>query len=187
MPPAVPSTYRIANRRPAGFVSPYDSLMRTGVQSFSPELASIPAARRFLRELLYEWDADQWEWNAGQVLTELATNAVIHAHTEFDVEVTFTEPTLKICVSDGSPRLPVQRQHSDQATTGRGLAVVQTVAQSWGTEMRPDGKTVWCVILAEGHEDRQVSFDLEAFHLEDADPLASDAGASASPTQLRAA
>ena len=110
------------------------------------------------------------EWAASQVVTELTTNSVLHARTGFDVEITYDGELLRLCVADGSPRLPVQRGYSSQATTGRGISVVETIAQSWGYETRADGKTVWCVIVADGGaEDGDV--DLDAFLL-DADDAA---------------
>lgn len=120
--------------------------------SFSPELSSVTDARRFLRRTVEGWDAQGWEWSASQVLTELATNAVIHARTQFDVELEFDGRVLKICVADGSARLPLQRSYSNQATTGRGVTVVRSLAQSWGVETRPNGKTVWCAVVADGDE-----------------------------------
>jgi anti-sigma regulatory factor (Ser/Thr protein kinase) len=130
----------------------YDASVPSAQESFPPELSSVTEARRFLRRALDTWDAQGWEWSASQVLTELSTNAVIHARTAFEVELDFDGTVLKICVADGSPRLPVQRSYSDQATTGRGVSVIGTLAHSWGVETRANGKTVWCAVVADGEE-----------------------------------
>jgi anti-sigma regulatory factor (Ser/Thr protein kinase) len=137
--------------------------------SFPPHLASVTEARQFLRARLDAWGAADHEWAASQVLTELATNSVLHARTDFDVEITYDGELLRICVADGSPRLPVQRGYSPEATTGRGISVVEAIAQSWGYETRADGKTVWCVIVA--HDSAQAGdLDIDAFLLDaDAD------------------
>jgi len=84
--------------------------------------ASVGAARRFLAETLRGWAATGLEWPASQVVSELATNAVIHAGTSFTVVLLMQGDALRIEVRDGSVLLPRQRRYGLSATTGRGRA-----------------------------------------------------------------
>lgn len=114
--------------------------------AFAPDLASVGEARRFVRRALVDLGGEAMEFEAAQVVSELATNSVIHARTRFEVALDHDGDSLRIAVSDGSRRSPVPKSHSAQATTGRGLKLVATLADAWGTEARSDGKTVWCTL-----------------------------------------
>lgn len=114
--------------------------------TFAPDLSSVGQARRFVRGALIDLGVEEMEFEAAQLVSELATNSVIHAGTPFDVQLDHDGRLLRIAVSDASPRGPVAKSHSAQATTGRGLKLVATLADQWGTEARPDGKTVWCTL-----------------------------------------
>ncbi|MFL6138108.1 MAG: ATP-binding protein [Frankiaceae bacterium] len=113
------------------------------------DLRSVAAARRFVRELLTYWHADDYEWTAAQVVSELVTNAVIHARTAFVLGLSLDGGVLRISVTDTSPRRPVRRRYSDEATTGRGLALVERLAGRWGVSLDGERKTVWCELTAE--------------------------------------
>lgn len=117
--------------------------------------ASVGAARRFLSATLAQWDADDAAWTAAQVVSELATNAVIHAGTAFTLRLELTATGLRVEVGDGSRRTPRQRHYGLSATTGRGLALVASLADDWGVEVvrggeggagGAGGKVVWCVL-----------------------------------------
>ena len=120
--------------------------MRHARAGFTADLANVSEARRFARRALMDLGAEELEFETCQLVSELATNAAIHAGTPFEVELDYDGKDLRIRVSDGSPRAPVTKSHSAQATTGRGLRLVSTLAAEWGAELRPDGKTVWCTL-----------------------------------------
>jgi anti-sigma regulatory factor (Ser/Thr protein kinase) len=129
-----------------------------------PSADSVRTARRFLRETLASWDAEPLEWTASQAVSELVTNAVLHAGTPITVTLTLPgDGRLRVEVGDGSPRVPQQRRYGQRATTGRGIALVAGLAEAWGVETRPGGKTVWCE-LAVGPADDP---DLAAFLTDD--------------------
>ncbi|MGA3217895.1 MAG: ATP-binding protein [Acidimicrobiales bacterium] len=111
---------------------------------FSPDPASVTGARRFVRQTLLGWDAEAWEYQASALVTELASNAVLHARTPFAVELSYDGRQLRLCVSDRSERLPLHKPHSPEATTGRGLDLVRALSASWGVDRHASGKTVWC-------------------------------------------
>ena len=113
---------------------------------FSPDPASVPSVRRFVRQTLLGWDAEAWEYPVSALVTELATNAVLHARTPFAVELFYDGRQLRLSVSDRSPRLPLRKAHGPEATTGRGLDLVGALSASWGIDRRASGKTVWCSI-----------------------------------------
>lgn len=107
------------------------------------EPASASRARRFLGENLTTWGAPSFEDDARVVITELVTNAVLHARTAVAVSVALGNGRLRIEVRDGSAREPVCRHHSATATTGRGLSLIGQLSDDWGVEPRDNGKVVW--------------------------------------------
>lgn len=72
--------------------------------------------------------------DTGQLLTsELATNAVLHARTAFAVLVSRTDTEVRVDVLDGSVVQPRSRHASITAATGRGVNLVEMLAERWGT------------------------------------------------------
>lgn len=78
------------------------------------------------------------------VVSELATNAVLHARTPFSVSVTTDGTRLRVAVTDGSAARPRPRRHGDEASTGRGLHIVVALSTAWGVDDASPGKTTWC-------------------------------------------
>jgi anti-sigma regulatory factor (Ser/Thr protein kinase) len=117
--------------------------MRTAKTTLPPEPISARACRRFLLSALEEWDADQFADDAVLLLSELVTNAVLHAGTEIEVTIQLDDDVLRVEVRDGDPRLPTVRHYSLLSGTGRGLALVAQTARSWDVEPLPSGKRVW--------------------------------------------
>lgn len=103
------------------------------------------AARRFVAGLLRRRpygdrvDPD----DALLVISELATNAAIHAGTPFSVTVRSDGSAVRIAVQDWSAMQPVMRAVNPVALAGRGLRLIAMVSRAWGVEYGPDGKTVW--------------------------------------------
>lgn len=81
--------------------------------------------------------------DAALLVSELATNAVIHAGTPFRVAVRRRDDRLRVEVADGSRAVARRQRFSTTSGTGRGLALVDDVADRWGVDGRDDGKTVW--------------------------------------------
>lgn len=106
--------------------------------------ASVPSARRFVSVTLRSWGLEELADTAQLVVSELASNAVLHARSDFTVVLSLrADGTLRLEVLDRSPRRPAQRRHSSGAATGRGLSIVENLALEWGVDERPDGKAVW--------------------------------------------
>jgi anti-sigma regulatory factor (Ser/Thr protein kinase) len=119
--------------------------MRTATITLPPDPTSARACRRFLLEALEDWGADQFADEAVLLLSELVTNAFLHAGTDIDVELQLDRDILRVEVRDGDPRLPSVRQYSLLSGTGRGLALVAGTAKTWDAEALPEtgGKRVW--------------------------------------------
>jgi anti-sigma regulatory factor (Ser/Thr protein kinase) len=108
------------------------------------EPSSIGDARQFLRRSLASWGVDEYDLGGPQVLTELATNAALHARSAYTVHLVLEPAALLVEVTDSSPALPQHRHYGVDATTGRGIALVEALSSAWGVESSPTGKTVWC-------------------------------------------
>jgi len=104
---------------------------------------SVSAARRFVLESLTDMDATGACDDAVTLVSELATNAVIHARTTYTVAVSREGDTVRVGVHDLSAVLPRRRAYGLDATTGRGLRLVASMSSDWGIEAESEGKAVW--------------------------------------------
>jgi hypothetical protein len=141
---------------------------RTIVTYLRPVPESTPLARGVVRQLLDgELDDDALD-TAELCVSELVTNAILHASTNVELSVTLARQRVRLAVRDQSSELPTLERHSSTASTGRGLAMVIAVADAWGIE-RHDfrGKTVWCELLEGRSNTRQVDIQdvLDAWEL----------------------
>ena len=111
---------------------------------------SVGHARSLVRHALREWDLEPLQDAVLLLVSELTTNAVLHAHSDFAIEVTRTTDGVRVWVSDRSPRPPAQRHHGPTSSTGRGLAMVALMSSAWGTGAaeRPFTKAVWFEVSA---------------------------------------
>jgi anti-sigma regulatory factor (Ser/Thr protein kinase) len=117
-----------------------------------PEAESVPVARRFVRESLIELDAVAATADAQVLISELATNAVLHARTAFTVEVSRVGAIIRVCVRDESPVPPRTRDYGTDSTTGRGMRLIASMATDWGVQQQSPGKAVWFELPASGLE-----------------------------------
>lgn len=108
-----------------------------------PVPASAADARRFLEQTLGGWNCDSLRDASRLLVSELVTNAVLHARTDIEVVVRLTRRGVRVEVHDRSPAAPVARRYDDDAMTGRGLALVEELAGRWGVDKDTRGKTVW--------------------------------------------
>lgn len=111
---------------------------------------SVGAARRLLVETLDEWELQGLEYDASVVLSELTTNAVLHAGTDVTVKISFHDRVLTLEVRDGSPKLPMSSRFNPTAATGKGLVLVEALATEWGVRAEPTGKTIWATFAEAG-------------------------------------
>ena len=107
------------------------------------ESRSVGLARRFVSDALCTWGINGLVDSARLVVSELVTNAVLHARSDVSVTLLFDGLKVRLEVSDDSPEPPRKRHYGNDATTGRGLALVDATSSSWGTTLGEGGKTVW--------------------------------------------
>jgi anti-sigma regulatory factor (Ser/Thr protein kinase) len=77
-------------------------------------------------------------------VSELASNAVDHTSDGFEVALSDGDGTIRVAVTDCEEREPTVQPIDPAAERGRGLIIVEAVANRWGVEaVRGRGKTVW--------------------------------------------
>ena len=114
---------------------------------FSPVPASVTAARHWVRDVLEPNNPDALVLDAELCVSELAANAVGHARTEFQVEVSEDDGVVRVSVHDENHGPVMPRTAPTFDATGRGLSIVDAVARWWGViDDPPTGKTVWFVL-----------------------------------------
>ncbi len=108
------------------------------------DLRSARAARTFVRSALDGWGMGNVAEIVTLLVSELVTNAVVHARSEVDVAVQLTPDGARVEVSDHSEEAPVVRAAESEDESGRGMAIVDSLSRAWGVRSRPDGgKTIW--------------------------------------------
>lgn len=111
---------------------------------FYGDASSVGEARSFVRDALAATDAPAVVVDSAVLLiSELATNVTLHARTDLQVSIRFEDDTLWGEVKDWNSRLPHPCTAPEGATTGRGLALVESLAHRWGIDQDDGGKTVW--------------------------------------------
>ena len=125
----------------------------------SAEPVSVPAARRFVADGLSTWGLSRLADHATLCVSELAGNAALHSGGTFmHVDLGRHRDVVRVSVEDDGavparavtprpnfpdPNDPADLVLEDEATTGRGLAIVSILASDWGVETTADGKRVW--------------------------------------------
>lgn len=127
---------------------------RSGVETQLPaELESVVAARRLCVDVTAGWGLpDELVQDAALVVSELTTNAILHAGTQLTVAFRQLGSGLRIEVRDASAHLPVvdaarpEDLLLNRSMTGRGLAIVAAVSDRWGADPAPEGKVTWAEV-----------------------------------------
>ena len=118
---------------------------RTASIDLPPSPVSVPTARHMVLELLRTWGVPHDRDDAALLVTELVANVVDHARSQANltVELTASDAWLRISVADGSSIRPVVQELSTDSPRGRGMLMVQVIADRWGSEEHRGGKRVW--------------------------------------------
>jgi anti-sigma regulatory factor (Ser/Thr protein kinase) len=108
---------------------------------------SALSARRFVSDAVVNVPEEVSETIA-LIASELATNCVRHAASAFEIRIEQLPDRVHIEVEDDGTGDPVLRSPGLEDTSGRGLQIVQALADEWGVIPKPetDGKTVWATI-----------------------------------------
>jgi anti-sigma regulatory factor (Ser/Thr protein kinase) len=117
------------------------------VLDLPPTTDSVPVARRFVQARLVDSAADgSVDLDTATLLvSEVVTNAILHARTTVTLTVEVADELVRITVRDGSPLRPRLHSSAPTSATGRGLRLVDSLAKRWGVEADPvtGGKIVW--------------------------------------------
>ncbi len=112
-------------------------------RTFPPAKGSVPEARRFVSQALGEVSAEVRD-TVLVMVSELATNAVLHASTGFEVSVDRSPHEVTVSVADRGTGTPAVQSPDSREPHGRGLRIVQSFADDWGVVSSSDaGKAVW--------------------------------------------
>ncbi|MEU2982194.1 ATP-binding protein [Streptomyces hirsutus] len=108
------------------------------------DLRAVPESRHDLRRLLRHWGRPGRSETAELLTTELVTNALIHTDRAAVLTATVGPRVLRVEVRDfvdhePRPRVP----DADDSTHGRGLVLVESLADAWGIRAHGVGKAVW--------------------------------------------
>ncbi|WTZ45071.1 ATP-binding protein [Streptomyces sp. NBC_01390] len=108
------------------------------------DLREVPEARRALRELLRHWGRPGCSEIAELLTSELVTNALVHTDRDAVLTATVSPDGLRVEVRDFVGRRPRLRAPvPDDGTHGRGLVLVESLADAWGVRAHGVGKAVW--------------------------------------------
>lgn len=122
-------------------------------RSFPHDPATPRAVRRFVDEILDRWSCQPAIDTLHLVLSEVVSNAVVHAGSAPEIAVRLLDGFLRVEVGDDSDVLPEMRAADPSAVSGRGMAIIESEATRWGVERRPGGgKTVWFDVPVFGRE-----------------------------------
>ncbi|MGI5467224.1 PAS domain S-box protein [Streptomyces sp. CA-132043] len=105
--------------------------------------SAVPDGRAFLASALGRWGRTEAADEACLLVSELLTNAIRHAEGPLLLRLRMSRSELTAEVSDRSSRRPRLRLAGTDEESGRGLFLVDALADSWGTHPTDDGKTIW--------------------------------------------
>jgi anti-sigma regulatory factor (Ser/Thr protein kinase) len=114
---------------------------------------SAQMARFYCRAALRYHGLGEFVNDAEIVISELATNAIMHAGgPSIGVEVTYLRDfvAVSVIVTDASPNPPVMRSPTGEAEHWRGLHIVQALSARWGWAPQQTGKAVYAILAMEG-------------------------------------
>ena len=121
-----------------------DGTKREARSTLPSSLSSAGAARGFVRKAVEPLVPHDVLETIELLTSEIVTNAVVHADGEPIITVVCRDNTVRVSVEDRNPAWPVRQAVPATALCGRGLAIVDDYAASWGVERLPQsGKRVW--------------------------------------------
>jgi anti-sigma regulatory factor (Ser/Thr protein kinase) len=104
-------------------------------------------ARNEVREWFRYLDAGDLASDAELIVSELVTNAVLHGSGQVTIDLRLVPDGVRVAVADEGPGAPARVRAGTRLQHGRGIALVEILADSWGVaELPTGGKEVWCVL-----------------------------------------
>ncbi|MEV5949643.1 SpoIIE family protein phosphatase [Streptomyces sp. NPDC051993] len=130
------------------------AIRRTALTVAQAEPEHIAGARRQLRELLHDWADEEQVDSAVLMISEMITNVLVHTDGDAVLVAEARGPLgtrrLRVEVADASDELPHRRRPGEMASSGRGLVLMQMLADAWGVDPRGDGKSIWFELYEAG-------------------------------------
>ncbi|WP_327354744.1 SpoIIE family protein phosphatase [Streptomyces sp. NBC_01304] len=107
----------------------------------------IAECRQQLRDLLHDWADPEQVDSAVLMLSEMVTNVLVHTDGDAlliaEARGELGERRLRVEVADASDELPHKRKPGELASSGRGLVLMELLADAWGVDPRGEGKSIW--------------------------------------------
>lgn len=123
---------------------------------FTADSESVRHSRAFVIDTLVDAPSDI-QASIAMMVSELATNAVIHGGSGFEVTIEHTQEFMRVEVRDEGIGAPALQSPGPSEPHGRGLQIVMKLSSEWGISREPEqaGKTVWFKVntLGDGHVD----------------------------------
>ncbi|MFF3243042.1 SpoIIE family protein phosphatase [Streptomyces sp. NPDC002870] len=120
---------------------------RTAMNVAQAEPELIAAARQQVRELLHDWTNSEQIDSAVLLVSEMVTNVLVHtdgtALLVAEVASGDAARRLRVEVADTGDELPHKLRPGEMASSGRGLLLMEMLADAWGVDPRGEGKSVW--------------------------------------------
>jgi anti-sigma regulatory factor (Ser/Thr protein kinase) len=120
---------------------------RTMLSVAQAEPERVAVARQQLKELLHDWPSEDQVDSAVLLLSEMLTNVLVHTDADalLLAEVRGEQGTrrMHVKVTDTSDALPHVRRPGELASSGRGLVLIELLADTWGVDPQGEGKSIW--------------------------------------------
>lgn len=130
----------------------------------SPDPSAAHDARTWVAGTLSGWPEESVE-TARLLVSELVSNAVLHARTAIVVACRLDGARARFGVTDGQRGGPISKRFALDSPTGRGMRLVASLAEEWGVQRGPRGKTVWFVVSPETRVGPAIDFAAVAVEL----------------------
>ncbi|MFH9086792.1 SpoIIE family protein phosphatase [Streptomyces sp. NPDC017673] len=130
------------------------TVRRTLLSVAQDEPERIAEARQHLRGLLHDWASAEQVDSAVLLVSEMVTNVLVHTDADalLLAEVMGEGPgrRLRVEVFDTGDDLPHKRRPGELASSGRGLMLIELLADGWGVDPRGEGKSIWFELYEPG-------------------------------------
>ena len=138
-----PSALRDELVRVAASARAVSDVLSTERERFPSELLSARDARRFATKVLGTWGCEDLEDAVVLLVSELVTNAVIHAHSDVEVVLRLRPERVRVEIIDAAAEYVQRRDAASEDQSGRGMALTEALAAAWGVDTLVAGKSVW--------------------------------------------
>jgi len=136
LPAAINDVTRVVDR--------LEAVLATATERLPADLRSAGEARSLVRNTLDGWTDEDRIDDIVLCVSELVTNAIVHASSSPRVLVSVRRGVIHVEVSDASETMPVPRDAAPSDTSGRGMSILSGFSDRWGSLRRSGGgKTVW--------------------------------------------